>query len=113
MNVLIVEDESLVASLVEDMVHELGHRVVKVCSRSNRAVEFLEGNACDFAILDVNLDGGRSYEVAKVLADRQIPFVFATGYGNAGIEETWGHIPVIQKPFEKEALRSCISRALP
>jgi two-component SAPR family response regulator len=58
----------------------------------------------DAAILDVNLDGEMVYSLAEMLTARKIPFVFATGYGAESIEARFEHIPVLQKPIEKDML---------
>lgn len=65
----------------------------------------------DAAILDVNLDGEMVYSLAEILIARNIPFVFATGYGAESIEKRFEHIPVLQKPIEKNTLRRIFVRS--
>src|SRR5215813_9745416 len=81
--VLIVEDEGMVAMLLEDMLADLGHEVVATAARLDRATQLVSEAAIDFAILDVNLNGQHTYSLADALKQRDIPFVFATGYGSA------------------------------
>ena len=74
--VLLVEDENLVAILLEDMLAELGHSVVGPVARLNKALEMAQREAIDLAILYVNINGEQVYPVAEALAARGIPFVF-------------------------------------
>ena len=82
--ILLVEDEAMIAMLVEDMLEDLGHELVRVASRLEDAVAAAGNEAIDLAILDLTLGGALTYPAADVLAERGIPFVFATGYGSAG-----------------------------
>ena len=81
LRVLLVEDESMVALLLEDMLTELHHEVVGPVARLDKALEIAQWQALDVALLDVNLNGEEIYPVAEALAVREIPFVFVTGYG--------------------------------
>lgn len=110
--ILIVEDEPLVAMLIEDMMESLGFEVVGPALRFDEALGLVESEALDAAILDVNLGDRRSYPIAERLEAKGVPFAFATGYGSAGIE--WnGTAPVIRKPFERQAVRSALGNLLP
>ncbi len=99
--VLIVEDETLVAMLLEDMLDDAGHTVAHCASSLPQALSFIEtqGNAFDFAILDVNLGGQPIFPVAEALKARGKPFAFATGYGPAGLPDIWRDRPTLSKPF--------------
>ncbi len=108
--VLIVEDESLVAMLIEDLLSELGHEVAAICSRLDHAERAARDLEADFAVVDLNLNGERTFSVADILEQRGIPFVFATGYGAAGLEGRWSQVPVLQKPFQLHDLEAAISR---
>lgn len=108
LKVLIVEDESLVAMLIEDLLTDLGHTVVAAVGRIDRALHFAETMEIDLAVLDVNLHGERTYPVAEKLAARGIPILFATGYGQAGLDAAWQNRPVLQKPFQPDDLRRAI-----
>jgi CheY-like chemotaxis protein len=99
LRILVVEDEMTIAFMIEDMLVELGHHVVEVAMRLPDALRVASDLDVDLAILDVNLDGHRSFPVAEVLIRRGIPFAFATGYGSAGIEEPFRTHPVLAKPF--------------
>lgn len=106
--VLLVEDESLVAMLVEDMLLDLG-AVVEVAMRLPEALRLATDGHFAFAVLDVNLgDGHRSDAVADALRSRGIPFAFATGYGERGLAERHRGTPTIQKPYRKRDLNLVI-----
>lgn len=111
LKVLIVEDESLVAMLVEDMLAELGHEVAAIAGRLEQGVQFANDLVFDLAVLDLNLNGQSSLPIAVILRARAIPVVFATGYGAAGVPEDWLQTPVLQKPFHIEDLIAAIARA--
>jgi CheY-like chemotaxis protein len=81
LRVLLVEDEIMIALLLEEMLAELDFEVVGPVARLDRAVEMAQRQALDVALLDVNLNGKEIYPVAEALAAREVPFVFVTGYG--------------------------------
>ena len=110
--VLIVEDEAMVAMLLEDLLHELGCHVVEIASRVETALASILARIFDVAILDVNLKGETSYPVADVLELRNVPFLFATGYGTEAIPEKYRQRTVLQKPFRKQELEEALLRAL-
>ena len=101
LRVLVVEDETLVAMLLEDMLGDLGCEVAASVSRVGQAVEIAgdAGQRFDVAILDVNVAGESITPVAEALAARPVPFVFATGYGESGVPAAFRGRPTLQKPF--------------
>jgi PAS domain S-box-containing protein len=103
--VMIVEDEALVAMVVSESLSLLGCSVVGPFSRCADAIAAVEADEVDAAILDVNLDGEMVYPLADVLAEREVPFIFVTGYGAESIDRRFAHIPVIQKPVERHILQ--------
>lgn len=111
---LIVEDEALVALMVEDMLADLGCVVVDVAGTVSRGVTLVTdpGLAIDGAILDVNLGGEKVYPVAEALAAKGVPFIFATGYGLAGIAESFAHVPALAKPYDLRALEEGLTAVL-
>jgi hypothetical protein len=72
----------------------------------------LNDRAVDAAVLDINLAGERVFPVANRLAELGIPFVFATGYGEAGLPDTHHSRIVLQKPYSAAGLRKALERCL-
>ena len=66
----------------------------------------------DLAILDVNLRGEETYPVAEIAATHRKPVIFATGYGEQGLPEAWRDRPILQKPFDADALKDAIAAAM-
>lgn len=108
--VLLVEDDPLVAVLLEDMLTDLGHQVADVAGDLDRALELARQGTFDVAVVDVTLKGRKSFPVADVLGERNIPYLFATGgdSSSAGI----GNRPTLNKPFHMSDLKSAIARLL-
>jgi CheY-like chemotaxis protein len=107
--VLVLEDEAVIGMLIEDMLLALGHVLFDLAPSVERALQAMETELPDFAILDVNLHGTRSYPVADVLLERKIPFVFLSGYGAPGIDAPYTHIKTLQKPFRPQDLAKAIA----
>ena len=102
--VLVVEDEMLIGMLLEDMLTDMGLEVAAVVPRLKDALAAVERETFDLAILDVHLHGEAAFPIADALIGKNIPFVFATGYGERGLPETYRTRPVLQKPFAKDDL---------
>jgi len=103
-NVLVVEDESIVSLLIEDMLLELGCATVWLAANVAEALKMVAENHPDVAVLDVNLGREAVYPVAEKLDSIDVPFVFATGYGRAGVDSRWLDRPIIQKPYDTDVL---------
>ena len=110
--ILIVEDEAMIALLIEDVLTDLGSTVVGPAARLDEALALARSAEVDLAALDLNLAGDPVYPVAEALAQRGIPFVFMTGYGQLGIAERWRGRPSIAKPFRPTQLASFLREAL-
>ena len=110
--VLVVEDEYLVATLMEDMLESAGCVVAGPIPRLAQALDAASSEACDVAVLDVNLAGERVYPVAEILAGRSVPFVFVTGYGANSLPVEYAERPRICKPFRMAELLAAISDVL-
>jgi CheY-like chemotaxis protein len=98
--------------LIEDMLADLGYEVVESVSRIDTALRAIERGSFDFAMVDVNLAGQPTYQIADRLSANGIPFVFVTGYGVGGLDPAYAAIPVLSKPFRSEDLAQMISRLL-
>lgn len=109
---LVVEDEFLVAMLLEDTLRDLGFEVlgpVATCAAALALVRSASG-ALDAAVLDVNLGGERVYPVADALRERGVPFVFLTGYAEAELDGRFANVPVVQKPWLPITLEGVLAR---
>jgi CheY-like chemotaxis protein len=105
--VLIVEDEALVAMLLEDFVEAAGHSVAAVATHIQEALALAGGQDFDVALLDLNLQGQRSHSLGTLLGRRGIPFAFVTGYGESGVLDAFAGAPVVTKPFtERDVARA-------
>ena len=113
LRVLVVEDDSMICLLVEDMLLELGCQVVGTAADVKRAIDLVQREqSIDVAILDVNLGGRQVFPVAEILAARGVPFLFASGMGADGLPADWlGHCSV-QKPMTIEGLGTALRRAM-
>jgi DNA-binding response OmpR family regulator len=110
---LVVEDEIIIAFLIEDMLKDAGFLEVLHSGSIPQAFALLEKTRPDIAILDLNLAGEPAYPVAERLQSAGIPFVFASGYGTVGVAGAWSGTPVIQKPFQADALMELLAACLP
>jgi CheY-like chemotaxis protein len=110
--ILLVEDEAVIAFAVEDMLDELGCQVVGPAFRLDEAVELAGSAAMDAAILDVNLNDQRSFAVADELDRRGVPFLFATGYAEGGVQWDGREVEVLPKPYKKDDVAAALARLL-
>jgi CheY-like chemotaxis protein len=111
--VLVVEDEMMIAMLIEDMLADLGCDVVGPAHALDAALDVvLTETALDVALLDVNLAGQPVYAVADALRAKGVPTIFCTGYGDVGLREVDRGAPVLQKPFLAGDLASALTLAL-
>ena len=110
--VLVVEDEMIVAWLLEDMLVDLGCAIVGPANSVNQALAMIDAEAFDAAVLDVNLDGQMSYPVADALTARGMPFVFSTGYDKDTLRDGYRTFPVLQKPFHRSELGDALAKLL-
>lgn len=103
--VLLVEDEALVAMMIQDFLTESGHSVIGPISRASEALTAAKEGQFDSAILDINLGDGMAYPVAEILSARGVPFVFVTGYEADAVDDRFSSVPVLQKPIERQMLQ--------
>ena len=98
--ILIVEDSFLVLIGLEAMCTDLGWEIVGPATRVDQALALARSEAVDAALLDVNLDGEMSWEVADALKGRSIPFAFSTGYDQSNmLPERFAGTDVMAKPY--------------
>lgn len=113
LRILILEDHMVIAWELEARLEMLGSEVIALAKDVPSALKLIdEGETIDLAILDINLEGGGSgYEVASALAEREIPFLFATGYDHTTIDPRFIDRPVLEKPFNDRQLLEAIQTA--
>jgi CheY-like chemotaxis protein len=110
--VLFVEDEPLVAIMIEDMLVDLGVEVVGPASRVDQALALAREADIEAAVLDINVGGQSTYEVADVLRQRGVPVIFATGYGSSALPERFRGTPTLHKPFDRSHFEEVMQKAL-
>jgi len=98
--VLVVEDEFLVATLIEDVLESAGCVVSGPIPRVAEALDAVDHETYDVAVLDVNLGGDRIDPVADALSRRNVPFVFVTGYTENALPAEFAERPRLCKPFK-------------
>ncbi|MFC3580668.1 response regulator [Sphingomonas hylomeconis] len=107
--ILIVEDEPLIAMMLEDFLEILGHQLAGQADNVADALGAVEAGGVDAAILDVNLSGGeKSWPIADALAARGVPFVFATGGSQDGVIEAHRARPTLAKPFTMDGVAKAL-----
>ncbi|KRA48748.1 response regulator [Pseudoxanthomonas sp. Root630] len=111
--VFVVEDESLLLMLLEDLLPEMGYTVLASAGSVADALANLSAIAPDVAVVDVNLAGTPSFPVAEALRARGIPFLFTTGYGQEGLPAHYADVPVLAKPFRRHDLEVALARLHP
>jgi CheY-like chemotaxis protein len=112
--VLVIEDEYFIADDLARALQGQGAEVIgPVPDRDNAMTLISSGGPVDLAVIDVNLRGEASYPLADALAERGIPFMFATGYQSTSLPERFQNVPVWEKPFRAEALARRVAELLP
>ncbi|WP_375270515.1 response regulator [Sphingomonas sp.] len=111
MRVLLVEDEPLIAMMLEDFLDALDRQHAGTADSVAAALPMVEEGALDAAILDVNLRGGeKSFAIAEALAARNIPFVFASGGGGEDIAPEYRDRPMLPKPYTMEGVEQALAK---
>lgn len=112
LRILLIEDEALVAMMITDMVEEFGHNVVATAARLADALKLAGEVDVDLAIVDLNLNGERTFPAAAVLKQRGVPIVFSTGYGADALGPDWAGSPVLAKPFQPNELERILANVV-
>jgi CheY-like chemotaxis protein len=102
----------MIAMLIEDMLDEFGCKLVGPATSVPRALDLIDKENVEIAVLDLNLDGQDTYAIADVLQQKNVPFIFATGYGSRGLRQGYQNRPVLQKPFQARDLENALAEAL-
>jgi CheY-like chemotaxis protein len=109
-DVLIVEDDPIIALDFEDTITGFGVRSVRTAGNVAMALQMIDDRGPDFALLDVGLARGHSFAVAERLAALNIPFAFVTGYGADRVPAPFADRPRLPKPCTMDALRAVLTR---
>lgn len=110
--VLVVEDEPLVAMLLESIIEDMGCTAIGPAASIEAGMAMADAEPLDAALLDVNVAGRQVFPIAEALRARGVPFVFSTGYGEAGLADEWRGHPTVQKPFTEIAIRTALMKAM-
>lgn len=112
LRLLVVEDEAMIAMMLEDILEDLGHRVVEVATSVQFALREISAKAdeLDAVILDANLGGDSAGPVAAVLRQARIPFVIASGYEASELQRLGFDEPCIRKPYQREEVSRALER---
>lgn len=108
--VLIIEDEPLIAMMLEDMLADLGCVVVGTASGLDAALQMAGTLELDFCLLDMNLSGQLSTPVVDVLRGRGLPFIVSTGLAQRGVPVDLGAAVVLSKPFSLASLTTAVAQ---
>ena len=110
--ILVVEDEPLIAMMLEDFLDSLGHQVCGICDSVADALAHAEQGGFDLAILDVNLKGENVWPVAEKLREKGVPFVIASGGHVDPPPPQFASVPLIEKPYTVDRVTPAIEAAL-
>jgi CheY-like chemotaxis protein len=106
LRVLVVEDEPMIAMMIEDSIEALGYQIIGPVALLDEALALAAKEGFDCAILDINIRGGNSYAVADMLLTQGCPFVLATGYGNWSLPKHLACEKRLTKPYSSDALEA-------
>ena len=110
--VLVIEDEMLIVLMIEDMLADLGCEAVTTAATVEQAIERIDEQVFDLAMLDMNLAGENSEAVADALTEHRVPFIYSTGNASRDKDEASQQSPVLRKPFKFEALERMLRSLL-
>jgi chemotaxis family two-component system sensor kinase Cph1 len=109
--ILVIEDSIMVVMLIETVLTDLGWTVVGPASRVKEALELVETESFDGVLLDINLDGEMTWDIAALLQNKGVPFVFSTGYdGSSFLPDRFAHQRVLNKPFGPQQIELELNR---
>lgn len=110
-DILVVEDEPLIAMMLEDFLEALGHRIHASCDNLSDALAKSQSGGFDLAILDVNVKGELIWPVASVLKARGVPFVIASGGHVEPPPAEFADAPLLEKPYTIDRIAPVLEQA--
>ena len=111
-SILIVENSPVIAANAEDILVELGCKVVGPAGTMAGALQLSEQADFDAALVDLNIRGSKTFPLLRILAHRKIPFVLVTGYADWSMPDEWSQSPRLLKPYTSAALEEALLKAL-
>lgn len=111
-DVLLVEDETMVSFLLEEMLTQLGAACIRHAARLDAGLAHLAAKMPSLAVLDVNIGGQTVFPLAERLDAAGVPFLFITGYGRDGLHGRWAAAEVLQKPLTVQEFEQGLRRSL-
>jgi len=111
-DVLLIEDETMVSFLIEEMLERLGAATIRHAAGLETGLTLVAAKLPDLAILDVNIGGETVFPIAERLEAAGVPFVFITGYGRGGLHARWSAREVLQKPLTAQEFEQGLRRVL-
>lgn len=110
--VLVVEDETLILMMIEDMLSDLGCESIATAATIDKALAIIDGQNFDAAMLDRNMSGHASHLVAEALVARGVPFIYCTGNNSGTSGDAYPERPILKKPFQHKQLVEILTRLL-
>jgi CheY-like chemotaxis protein len=111
LRVILVEDEALIAMIIEEMIADLGCTAVGPAATLDAALELVAATPdADCALLDINLRGASSWPIADALKAKGVPFAFVSGYGHSGLDARYKDETVLGKPIDTLQLEGWLSQ---
>ncbi len=111
--ILVVEDETAIAMIFEEVLWEAGFEVVGPVSKLAAAISLAREEVLDAAVLDITIRGGAVYPVADILIQRNVPFVLASGYEEWALPDAYRGLPRLSKPFTPEDIDRMLAQLFP
>jgi CheY-like chemotaxis protein len=109
---LIIEDSAILATELVELLAEFGCRIIGPATTASAVKALLAGAEVDAAVVDINLNGLRTFEPAALLAARRIPFVFVSGYSEASVPPEFAAVRFLRKPVDPATLAAAVGEAV-
>lgn len=106
--ILIVEDEAVIAMMLEMILEELDCEIVQIAGNVQDALTAAQDAHFDYAFIDINLNGQKAHVLPNLLTHRQKRFAFVTGYGEPGVLAAYASAPIVSKPFSKTTIAAAL-----
>ena len=108
-SILLVEDEAMIAMMLEEFVESMGYSVHAIAGTVGEACDIARNGDFDMAILDCHLEGEEVWPVAKILDDRGIPYILSSGGSIAEMPEAFANKPMLAKPYTIASISEFLS----